>query len=160
MLFFLFFKVRALIVWLFGMKDSKIVFLIIKPSQSIDDKQQENKLKKRKPRGIEIVQLIEKLAKRWLSNYLLGSEGQSLGPDAFHLQWGWSQRKWHYSMRKNLLAVKAVKVNTLLWRSWNYLWALVHFGFKQHSSPLSEMIEVRFYLKIRGMDKMIFQDFS
>ena len=116
----------ALIVWLFGMKDSKIVFLIIKPSQSIDDKQQENKLKKRKPRGIEIVQLIEKLAKRWLSNYLLGSEGQSLGPDAFHLQWGW---------RKNLLAVKAVKQNTLLWRSWNYLWALVHFGFKQHSSP-------------------------
>lgn len=46
------------------MEDSKIVFLIIKLSQSIDDKQQENKLKKRKPKGIEIVQLIEKLAKR------------------------------------------------------------------------------------------------
>lgn len=45
------------------MKDSKDCFLIIKPSQSIDDKQQENKLKK-KTKGIEIVQLIEKLAKR------------------------------------------------------------------------------------------------
>lgn len=82
------------------MKGSKIVFLIIKLSQNRDDKQQENKLKKSKPRGIEIVQSIEELAKRWLSNDLLGPAGQSLGPDAPHLQRGWRHRKWHYSKRK------------------------------------------------------------
>lgn len=82
------------------MKNSKIVCFIVKLSQSSDEKQQENKLKKRKPKGIKIVQPIEKLAKRWLSNDLSGPEGQSLGPDAPHLQWGWSHRKWHYSMSK------------------------------------------------------------
>lgn len=46
------------------MKYSKIVFLIIKLSQRRNDKQQENKPKKRKPKGIEIVQPKEKLAKR------------------------------------------------------------------------------------------------
>lgn len=46
------------------MKYSKIVFLIIKLSQQRNDKHQENKLKKRKPKGIEIVQPVEKQDKR------------------------------------------------------------------------------------------------
>lgn len=46
------------------MKNSKIVCFIVKLSQSSDDKQQANKLKKRKPKGIKIVQPIEKLAMR------------------------------------------------------------------------------------------------
>lgn len=74
------------------MKNSKIVCFIVKLSQSSDDKQQANKLKKRKPKGIKIVQPIEKLAMRLLINYLYGSEGQSLGPDGSHLQCGWSHR--------------------------------------------------------------------
>lgn len=44
------------------MKNSKIVCLIVKLSQISDDKQQANKLNKRKPKRIKIVQPIEKLA--------------------------------------------------------------------------------------------------
>lgn len=110
---------------------------------------------RREPRGIETVHSIEELAKRWLSNDLWGPEGQSLGPDAPHLQRGWRHRKWQYSkskFKKNFLAVKAVKhQNTLLQRLWNYLWAVLHLGFKQERF-LCEMGEVKFCMKIREKD--------
>lgn len=129
------------------------------------DKQQENQPKKRKPRGIKIVKPIEELAKRWLSNGLLGPERQSLGPDAPHLQRGWRHRKWHYSRRKlkeEFTGNEGCQTSRIhYFRDYTITSGLFYILVSNRiDSVLREMTEVRFCMKIKRIDKMISLDSS
>ena len=63
------------------------------------------------------------------------------------------------SLRKNVLAVKAVKhQNTSLWKLWNYFWDILHFAFKQDRFSL--VWDNWGEIKMRNMGKRISQDFS